>query len=67
MNIIDGILKKRESRILASEQKMDEAIFAVMESKGYERDNDIATLLYESSGYGQELSFHAGFQTAVSL
>ena len=63
-------IKKRvdEARILASERKMDEDIFTLMERKGFERDNDdIATLLFESSGYGQEYGFHVGFKTAVSL
>lgn len=70
MSIIESIYDKRvdEPRLISSERKVDKDIFALMERKGYERDNDdIASMLFESSGYGQEHGFRAGFQTAVAL
>lgn len=70
MNIIGSIYANRvdEPRILSSERKIDEEIFALMKSKGYRRENEeISDLLFEASGCGQEHGFHAGFQTAVSL
>lgn len=70
MSIIGDIYSNRvdEPRILASERKIDEEIFVLMERKGYHRNEEsISDLLFEASGCGQEHGFHAGFKTAVSL
>lgn len=70
MSIIESIYENRvdEPRLVSSERKIDKDIFDLMERKGYERDNDdIADLLFASSGYGHEHGFVTGFQLAVAL
>ncbi|MEG0315166.1 MAG: hypothetical protein RR646_07910 [Erysipelotrichaceae bacterium] len=63
MGIIGNIYANRidEPRILSSERKIDEEIFALMKSKGYHRENEEISDLFEASGCGQEHGFHAGF------
>ena len=69
MSIIDDILDKRvdEVRILASERKMDEELFALLDKKGISKTDEMTDVIFEASSYGQHYGFHVGFKTAMSL
>lgn len=70
MSIIEDIYSNRvnEERIVSSDCMIDKDIYALLERKGYKRENaEISDLLFEASGCGQKHGFHAGFKTAVVL
>lgn len=69
MSIVDDILDKRvdEVRILASERKMDEELFSLLDRKGIPKNDEMTDVVFEASSYGQQYGFHVGFKTAVAL